>query len=238
MSPIVNTLLALGLTSGLMSAVSGAPTEDNVFRLTMSAVDAFPKAVGNLSTFDIDVNYIGYNSSVQSWLQSLNPSTASTDDEKARILTEAAYARSFDENDADMAADHAALLAAVDGNMQPADDAGFALSKRATNRFVTSAAHAVIWHTCAAAFSCLVGVTCKKSITVNHAPRDECRAVGGQNCCVSWSDYDVKYGFFQRTYSECNSAVNDQHLTKASCEGYGETAGGDVCLSNRAKHCT
>ncbi|KAH9844589.1 hypothetical protein Tdes44962_MAKER07288 [Teratosphaeria destructans] len=227
-------------TSANYSVLSG----DNTFIVSMSAADAFPDALGDVSVFDIDVEYGGYESSAQSWLESLSPSTASTDEEKAQILTAAAYGSPFDTTNADMLADYTALLAAVAGNNTLATANGFgtsttsALQARATNTFVTSAKHAVIWHTCASFFSCAMGVTCNYEVTPNSTPRDKCEKIGGQNCCISWSTTTVKIGFFKRTWNECNAEVTDEKLTKASCEGHGKTAGGDVCISNRAKGCT
>ncbi|KAF2773033.1 hypothetical protein EJ03DRAFT_348085 [Teratosphaeria nubilosa] len=88
-------------TSANYSVLNG----DNTFIVTMSAADAFPHALGDVSILDVDVEYGGYDSSVQSWLQMISSSTASTDEEKAQILTAAAYARQLDPTNADMLAD-------------------------------------------------------------------------------------------------------------------------------------
>lgn len=235
-------MIATVLAAALLGLAHAAPTTDILpdagagFLFNMSASSVFPNAKGDLSRFDVDAMFIDYPASTESWLRSLDPASATTDVEKAQMLTAAGYARSFDASDADMAGDVADLLNAVAGKASATEAS---LRPRASYSFTTSAAHAVIWHTCAAAFSCLTGVTCTRSITPNSVPRSECKHVGGQNCCVSWSDTKVKYFFYSRTYQSCNAAVNDDHLTKASCEGHGgSSAGGDVCLSNRATGCT
>lgn len=235
-------MIATVLAAALLGLAHAAPTATTLpdagegFLFNMSASNVFPNAKSDLSLFDVNAKFIDYPASTESWLHSLDPASAATDLEKAQMLTAAGYARAFDETDADMVQDVTDLMNAVAGTPTPTDAS---LRPRASYSFTTSARHAVIWHTCATAFSCLTGLTCSKSITPNSVPRSECKRVGGQDCCVSWSDTKVKYFFYSRTYQSCDAAVNDDHLTKASCEGHGgSSAGGDVCLSNRATGCT
>lgn len=147
------------------------------------------------------------------------------------MLTEAAYARKFDEAHPDMAEDVQSLLSAVAGN------ASTSLSKRSS--FRTDSRHAVIWSSCASFFSCISGTTCSFNLQVNRAPRSHCEQHGGSNCCISWSTYDVRVGFFSATWTACKDEVAAEHKTRASCEGFGSSdQGGDVCLSERANGCT
>ena len=208
------------------------PVNASSFIVTHAASDHFPNAKGDLSPFDVDVKYIGYDAATQSWLASLDPASGANDEEKARILTEAAYAKPFDANNTDMTADVNSLLATIAGNatnLQERDGSSFRVSKK----------HAVNWSVCAGVLSCLSGTTCGFSVDIGKAPRSQCVSQGGQNCCISWSTYNVRAGFFSSTWTTCNDEVEAQEETEASCEGYGSSSqGGDVCLSNRATHCT
>ncbi|KAJ6078942.1 hypothetical protein N7467_008695 [Penicillium canescens] len=161
----------------------------------------------------------------------LNPHGGASDEDKARMLTEAAYTKKYDDNDVDMSNDVQALLAHVAGNSTSA------IEKRSS--FVTSAAHAVIWEPCKGFFACIAGETCTFDQDIGKAPRSHCESHGGSNCCISWSTYNVRAGFFATTWTTCNEEVKAEGKTSASCEGYGSSdQGGDVCLSNRASGCT
>ena len=231
LSSAIITGLLLGLAK-LHGGVAQPVDVDDSIIITHDASDHFPDAIGDLSAFDVDVKYTGYDDATQEWLASLDPASGTTDEEKARILTEAAYAKPFDENDPDMTADVDAMLATIAGNTT-------ALDRRDGSTFRTSAAHAIVWTSCSAFFACVSGTTCNFSIDVGKAPRSQCQSQGGQNCCISWSSYNVKVGFFSRTWTNCNEEVKDAGISKASCEGYGGSAqGGDACLSNRASGCT
>ena len=235
-----------GLLFGLCQLQSGnaTPVNPSSFIITHSASDYFPNAKGDLSPFDVDVRYVGYNASTQAWLQSLDPASASSDLDKAKMVTEAAYAKPFDANDPDMTGDVNSLMAAVAGkpaSLRPrGDDSIFDnFEKRDGSKFQVASAHAVKWATCAGVLSCLSGTTCTFGLNIGKAPRSHCESRGGSNCCISWSDYNVRAGFFSTTWTTCNAEVKAQGKTSASCEGYGSAAQkGDVCLSNRADGCT
>ncbi|KAJ5128376.1 hypothetical protein N7448_002094 [Penicillium atrosanguineum] len=200
--------------------------------ITHVASDFFPNAKGDLSPFDVDVQYVGYDADTRLWLTALEPGSGTTDKEKAVLLTEAAYAKKFDESDSDMVEDVSALLAAVAGNTS-------SLEKRAGSSYSLSARHAINWGKCAAALSCLSGTTCRFNLNIGSAPRSRCESQGGSNCCISWSTYHVRAGFFSTTWTSCNSEVNAEKKASVSCEGHGSSAqGGDVCLSGRANGCT
>ncbi|KAF9252992.1 hypothetical protein DTO013E5_621 [Penicillium roqueforti] len=237
LSSTIITSLILGLSqlsTGIALPSTPPPTPEPGFIINHVASDYFPNSKGDLSAFDVDVHYVGYSSATEAWLTSLDPHSATSDEEKARILTEAAYAKKYDENDADMAGDVESLLAHVAGNVTTTT-AGIA--KRST--FSTSAAHAVLWSACGTVFSCIAGTTCQFDLQINRAPRSRCEAQGGSNCCVSWSTYNVRAGFFSSTWTACNQEVQAEHKINASCEGFGTSdQGGDVCLSNRATGCT
>ena len=228
-STIIPSLL-LGL-SQINSGIAQPVNASSVI-ITHAASDHFPHAKGDLSPFDVDVKYVGYDSATRSWLTSLNPASGTSNEEKAKILTEAAYAKPFDANDPDMTADVNSMLATIAGNAT-------GLGKRDGSTFQVATAHAVKWASCAGVLGCLSGTYCTFSLDIGKAPRSQCQAVGGSNCCISWSNYNIRAGFFSSTWTTCNDEVTAQKRSTASCEGYGSSGqGGDVCLSNRATGCT
>lgn len=222
------------VAAALLSMVAIAqPTTDPSFIVEHYANDLFPHSKGNLSAWDVSVEFVGYNSSIQSWLTSINPTVGESDEHKAEMLLEAAYAKPFDQTDMDMILDRESILAIVAGNTTSS------LDRRAEVTYRTATTHAVAWSVCSGAMSCLAGYSCSLSIDIGKAPRSKCQSQGGQNCCISWSTYSVRAGFFQRTWTNCNQEVRDEGMSKASCEGYGSSSqGGDVCLSNRGTGCT
>ena len=229
-SPAIVASLLLGLSQIPNSFAQ--PVNASSFIITHVASSYFPNAKSDLSAFDVDVQFVGFNATTQSWLTGLDPASGSTDEEKAMLITAAAYAKPFDANDPDMTEDVNALLAAIDGKTT-------AVQKRDGSAFKTASAHAVAWSACGAFFSCLSGTTCTFSLDVGKAPRSQCQAQGSSACCISWSNYNVRAGFFSTTWTTCNAEVTAQGQSSASCEGYGSSAqGGDVCLSNRATGCT
>lgn len=222
-----------GIAQPVTAPDNPEPVDPDSFIITHNVSDFFPHAKSDLTPFDVDVQFMGYNATTQSWLTGLDPASGTNDEEKAQMITAAAFAKPFDPNDPDMVEDVNALLAAIDGNAT-------AVQKRQWgSRFLVSTAHAVTWAVCAGVYSCLYGATCTFSIDINQAPRSQCQAQGGQTCCVSWSNYKVRLGFFASTWTTCDDEIDAQGLSEASCEGYGGDAqGGDVCLSNRAGGCT
>ena len=225
-SAIIASLL-LGL-SRIPSAVA-QPVDASSFIITLLATDYFPNAKGDLSPFDVDVQFVGYNATTKSWLTGLDPASGSSDEEKAKLITAAAYAKPFDANDPDMTQDVDSLLAAVASNATT-------VQKRDT--FLVSTAHTVVWTDCSAFFACVSGTTCRFSLGIGQAPRSLCQENGSSNCCISWSTYSVAESFFSTTWTSCNAGVADSGYSSASCEGHGSSdQGGDVCLSNRATGC-
>ena len=223
-----------GLLLGLAQIPSGVaqPFNASNFIIKHTASDYFPNAKGDLSPFDVHAQFVGYDGTTQSWLTGLDPASGNSDKEKAQMMTEAAYAKPFDPNDPDMTEDVNSLLATIAGNST-------ALQRRDSSTFSVAAAHAVKWSTCAGVLSCLSGTTCTFSLDVGKAPRSQCQSQGGVNCCISWSNYNIRAGFFSATWTTCNDEVTAQKRSTASCEGYGSSGqGGDVCLSNRATGCT
>lgn len=238
-SPAKLAGLVLGLASIAAAVPAVVPTHefatDGGFIVTHKAVDYFPHALGDLSPWDIAVRFTGYNSTMESWLTGLDPGSGATDEEKARILISAGYAKPFDHTNTDMVGDVEALLGALAG--ETPEDLAKRIEQRNT-QYLVSKSHVVVWHACAAFFACVSGTSCSFSINVGKAPRSQCENQGGQNCCISWSTYNVQVGFFSRTWTNCNADVNNDGLSSASCEGKGDNTGGDVCLSNRASGCT
>ena len=229
-----STLIA-GLLLGLshMPSSVAQPVNASSFIITHVASDHFPHAKGDLSRFDVDVKYVGYDANTQSWLTSLDPASGSSDEEKAKIMTAAAYAKPFDSNDPDMNEDVNSLLASIAGNTT-------GLQKRGDGAwFQVSTDHAVEWAFCANILSCVSGTTCMFGLDIGNAPRSQCSVQGGQNCCISWSNYNVRASFFQSTFTACNEEIDEASLSSVSCEGHGGLVqGGDICLSNRANGCT
>ncbi|KFY84539.1 hypothetical protein V500_09224 [Pseudogymnoascus sp. VKM F-4518 (FW-2643)] len=212
---IVSAIIAgilLGLSQGPIA--NALPADANSVVVTHVASDYFPKAKGDLTRFNVDVRYVGYSPETQSWLANINPSSGKTDEETAILLIEAAYAHAFDPLNPDMAADLAALIAAIAGDAPPST-----IERRSS--FQVSVAHAVKWASCAGVFSCLSGTTCTFSLDIGKAPRSRCENQGGSNCCISWSNYNIRAGFFSTTWTTCNSEVQAEHKSDASCEGYG-----------------
>ncbi|KAJ5492288.1 hypothetical protein N7453_010385 [Penicillium expansum] len=232
LSTTIITSLILGLSQ--LTTGSALTRNHNPLLNRLHPADYFPDSKADLSAFDVDVRFVGYSPATESWLTALDPHSASSDEEKARMLTEAAYAKKYDENDADMAGDVESLLAHVAGNVTVANRG---IEKRSS--FKTSAAHAVLWSACGTVFSCISGTTCQFDQQIGKAPRSHCEQQGGASCCVSWSTYTVRAGFFSSTWTACNQEVQAEQKRSASCEGYGTgDQGGDVCLSNRASGCT
>ena len=227
-----STAIITGVLLGFLQvpSVVAQPVNASNFIVKHIASDYFPHAKGDLSPFDVHAQFVGYSAMTQSWLAGLNPASGNSDKDKAKMMTECAYAKPFDDNDPDMTGDLNSLLAAIAGN-------SIALQRRQASAFQVSASHAVQWGTCAAFFSCISGTTCIFDLAIGTAPRSQCVAQGGSNCCISWSTYNVVAGFFSTTWITCNNEVTE--LSTASCQGFGgEAQGGDVCLSNRAKGCT
>ena len=221
-APAIIASLLLGI-SQIPSGVA-QPVNTSSFIISLTASDYFPGAKGDLSPFDVDVRYIGYNASTRSWLTGLNPASGTSDEEKAIMMTEAAYAKPFNESDPDMSKDVKNLLAAVAGKPTT-------LEKR--DYFVVSTSNTVDWAACSTYFACASGTTCALGVNIGHSPRSQCM----KGCCISWSTFNVQASFFSETWTQCNNSVETEGNPTVSCEGYGTSEGGNVCLSNRANGC-
>ncbi|KAJ3495731.1 hypothetical protein NLG97_g3177 [Lecanicillium saksenae] len=237
---LFKAILAVAGLTGLCAAV---PTSEVLpaydfskgFEIHHKVTDYFPNALGNVERWDVAAAYHNYNETMEQWLKSIDPHTASSDEEKAEMIIAVSYAKPFDYNDIDMTTEKEALLGAVAG--ETAEDLERRLERRFT-QYIVSHAHVVVWHACKAFFDCVSGHSCQFTIDIGKAPRSHCENRGGQNCCISWSTYKVQAGFFSRTWTECDAEVNTKHTDSASCEGKSDSNGGDVCLSNRASGCT
>ncbi|KAJ7859835.1 hypothetical protein B0H14DRAFT_2577000 [Mycena olivaceomarginata] len=216
----------LGLASVRIAFASPSPAPVNEFAtdggivITRKAADYFPHVVGDLSPWDISTRFTGYNSTMESWLTSLDPHSGATDEDKAKTLMSVAFAKPFDPSDKDMVDDMQALLDTVAGRTTST-----AVAERDA-QFIVSASHVVLWHACAAFFS----------LAKHRAASARARAA--RTACISWSTYNVQAGFFSTTWTACDQEVSDDGDSSASCEGKSSTQGGDVCLSNRATGCT
>ena len=113
-------------------------TDQSSFIVEHYANDLFPHSKGNLSAWDVTVEFIGYNSSMQSWLTSINPAAGESDEYKAEMLLEVAYAKPFDQTDVDMVSDRESILAIVAGNTTTS-----LLKRQHETTFRVATAHAV-----------------------------------------------------------------------------------------------
>lgn len=235
---IVCSLLNIPRASS--NAVPPNATDPSGFTIYIKASDYFPRSKADLSPFDIDVYFGNFDAATKSWLTALDPNTGTTDEEKARIITEISYARQFDANDTEMAQDVQSLLAAVAGNSTTATAIPPpSLSANADlPYFVVGTKHVVKWAGCTPFYQCVTGYLCPFPLNPSYPPRNHCERHGGSLCCISWSNYNVVNWFFERTWTACDQEVRDRGLAKASCEGYGaDVARGNICLSNRPRHC-
>src|SRR4051812_22350150 len=96
------------------------------------------------------------------------PHSGATDEDKAKTLMSVAFAKPFDPSDKDMVDDMQALLDTVAGRTTSR-----AVAER-DSQFVVSASHVVLWHACAAFFSCVSGTTCSFNLQIGQAPRSQC----------------------------------------------------------------
>ena len=234
-SRMFSTAIIAGLLLSTFHVPTGVaqPVNPSSFIVKHIASDYFPDAKGDLSHFDVHAQFVVDDSTTQSWLTTLDPASGDSDEEKAKKLTEAAYAKPFDAEDPDMTGDVDSLLAAIAGNSTTHE------KRQQQSAFAVATAHAVKWSSCAGVLSCLSGTTCSFNIAIGQAPRSQCQVQAKSTCCISWSNYNVRVGFFSSTWTICNDEVTAQGLSNASCEGYGSASqGGDVCLSNRASGCT
>lgn len=153
-------MIISAITAGLLLGLSQSPiaiafpTDANGVVVTHVASDYFPNAKGDLTPFNVDARYVGYSTETQSWLTSIKLSSGKTDEEKAILIIEAAYAYAFNPLDPNMATDLAAILAAVAGSTTTPPST---VERRSL--FQVSAAHAVKSASCAGVFSCLSGTT-------------------------------------------------------------------------------
>ena len=113
---IISIIASLCLGLSHLATVNAQPVGATDFIITHIASDYFPHTKSDLSDFDVDVKFIGLNATTQSWLTGLDPASGSNDEEKARMMTEAAYAKPFDANDSDIARDINSLLTAINGD--------------------------------------------------------------------------------------------------------------------------
>lgn len=224
--------LVLGLAHFSSSETLPNPLDEDQsgFTISLIASDYFSNSTANLSMYDVVAYYSNYNANTTTWLKALDPHAGTTDEEKAKLLTEAAYAKKFDEQNSDMVEDIRSLLAAISGNARPpADLPAFQLSSR----------HSVIWADCAAFFACKCGKRCPFHLKTNRHPRSTCEQRNGSHCCISWSTYTINKWFFASTWTYCDSLVRNQGKERASCKGLGSSdERGNICLSNRAGSCT
>ncbi|KAJ5376167.1 hypothetical protein N7509_013053 [Penicillium cosmopolitanum] len=227
--------IILGLAFSLAHFSSGdtlpdPPDDSYGFIVSLVASDYFLNSKGNLSIYDVDAYYSNYDANTTSWLKALDPNTGATDEDKAKLLTEAAYAKKFDEQDSDMVEDVQSLLATVSGNISASVD---------VPAFQVSSRHAVIWEDCISFFACKTGKRCVFRLRTNREPRSVCEQRGGSHCCISWSTYKISKWFFPTTWTYCDGLVREQARTSASCKGFGsKDERGNICLSNRAGSCT
>ncbi|KAI1768965.1 hypothetical protein GGR53DRAFT_318119 [Hypoxylon sp. FL1150] len=198
--------------------------------VTIDVAKLFPGTPANLSGFSIDAGYTNYN---ESFFHKVADDLAanSTIEAKVSAVVGALHGQEYLESNSDMLENYNRLL-------QMAHPGSAAALMARDNAYITWAkSHAIALGTCAGFLSCVSGSSCNFYVTINKAPRSRCENQGGQNCCMSWANYDVKAGFFKATWTTCYNSAPDN---TESCEGHdnGSGNGGDVCFSNRATGCT
>jgi len=201
--------------------------------VSVAMSDLFSDVTSPLSGFDLDVGYTNYNTTLfQKIADDLAAHKNNSLLDKLAAVVSVLYGKEYRQGiDPEMDEDFHRLNSTVHpGNYN-------SLDTRA-NAYVTWAtSHAINLGTCAAFLSCISGTTCSFFVTIGKAPRSRCESQGGQNCCMSWADYNVQAGFFKVTWTTC---YNSRPADNESCEGHdnGSGNGGDVCFSNRSTGCT
>jgi hypothetical protein len=200
--------------------------------VSITASDLFSNVPHPLSGFDINVGYTNYNKTLfQKVADDLAAHEKSSLLDKVATVLSVLYNKEYRHGiDPHMDEDYDRLSSTV----RPEN---YSIGMRANPYITWATNHVIKLTTCAAFLSCISGTNCSFFVTINQAPRSRCESQGGQNCCMSWANYDVKAGFFKATWTTCyNSRPNDTE----SCEGYdnGSGNGGDVCFSDRASGCT
>ncbi|OQE32148.1 hypothetical protein PENSTE_c001G04450 [Penicillium steckii] len=156
--PIACYLLSISRTSS--SAILPSTTDPSAFTIYLKASDYFPHSKTDLSSFDIEVYFSNFDPETKLWLTSLDPQTGTTDEAKARILTEISYAKKFDENDQDMIEDVQSILAAVTGNLTTTTSIPSASPSRDADSayfVVDTRRHVVNWEGCTPFYQCVTG---------------------------------------------------------------------------------
>ncbi|KAI1777838.1 hypothetical protein F4818DRAFT_439160 [Hypoxylon cercidicola] len=198
--------------------------------VTIDAAKLFPDTPADLSGFSIDAGYTNYN---ETFFHKMADDlvASSTLEVKVSAVVSVLHGKEYLDSDSDMLENYSRLL------QMAHPDTAKALIARNNPYFTWAKSHVISLTTCAGFLSCVSGSSCHFYVTVNKAPRSRCEVQGGENCCMSWANYDVKAGFFQATWSTCYNSAPDN---KESCEGHDNNsgAGGDVCFSDRAKGCT
>lgn len=199
--------------------------------VAVSMAKLFPTAaIANLTGFDLDVGYTNYNTTLFQKIANDLGNTKGTLESKAGAVVSALYGKEFTfGDDSEMDEDYSRLATVAHPN--------FSLQARGFPYITWATSNAIKLTTCAGFFSCISGQSCQFYVTVKHAPRSRCESQGGENCCMSWANFDVQAGFFKATWTSC---FNRRPHDKESCEGHDNHSGngGNVCFSNRSKGCT
>ncbi|KAK6844163.1 hypothetical protein PG995_014273 [Apiospora arundinis] len=206
-------------------------TGSPMVHVTIDADKVFADTPANLTGFSIDTGYTNYNETFFHKLAEDLSTRNGTLETKVGAVVSALYGKEYTDSEADMHEDYDRLLQMA----HPAS--AQALISRNNPFYTWSKGHLIKLTTCAGFLSCISGTTCTFYVTINKAPRSRCENQGGQNCCMSWANYQVRAGFFQATWTSCYRSRPDDN---ESCEGHdnGSGNGGDVCFSNRATGCT
>ncbi|KAJ5765396.1 hypothetical protein N7520_004955 [Penicillium odoratum] len=128
---------------------------------------------GKLSPFDADCLFSSYDADTRAWLISLDPASATTDEGKAVIVTEAAYPKKFDANDLDMVEDVEFMLAQVAGNTTSLGE------RTGSSTFSASSRHVVYGALARPFFHALV----EKAVALTFDGRGS-----SQQVCVPWKE--------------------------------------------------
>jgi hypothetical protein len=196
--------------------------------VTIDVAKMFPGAAADLSGFNLDVGYTNYNVTLFDKIAHDLANAHASPATRIAAVVSTLYGKEYRAGvSADYDEDHHRLTvmasSAEHGDLGERD--AYA---------VWSGSNAINLSTCGNYLGCISGATCPFYVAPSQAPRSRCENQSGQNCCLSWANYNVQAFFFAQAWNLCNNGLSN------SCEAHdnGAGGGGDVCFSNRATGCT
>lgn len=226
---------------GAIYAVSAAATSTEFVRFTsdergtpMAHVvvhmeNVFPGTSSDLAGFDLDVGYTNYNKTLFEKISSdLSNATSSYECKVAAIIS-ALHGKEFEYGTHPEADEDYHRLSDI---THP-----HALKSRNSPYWTWSDSYVISLPICDNYFNCITGVQCPFYVTIDKAPRSRCETQDGQNCCLSWSSYNVVASFFPTAWTTCYDLRSADNM---SCQAHDNDSGegGDICFSSKNNNCT